>query len=116
MTMINEKFVNATEQSLLIGISFPRFTSWTVDTLRYARENGIRTASITSDETAPLALYSDIVISAPWHPISFIDSFTAPMSVVNCIILATAQIMGPEATEKLEKLERMWKENQVYVE
>jgi DNA-binding MurR/RpiR family transcriptional regulator len=59
---------------------------------------------------------SDVVISVPWKPLSFIDSFTAPMSVINCLLLNTARIMGPSVQEKLAKLERMWKENQVYAD
>lgn len=116
MTLANEKFVNATDKSLVIGISFPRYTRWTVETLRFAKESGIQTASITSDYSGPLAMYSDTVITVPWKPLSFIDSFTAPMSIVNCVILATAKVMGPEAHDKLKKLEKMWEDNNVYAE
>lgn len=114
MTLANEKFVNATDKSLVIGISFPRYTRWTVETLRFAKESGIQTASITSDYSGPLAMYSDTIITVPWKPLSFIDSFTAPMSILNCIILATAKVMGPEAHDKLKKLEKMWENNDVY--
>lgn len=114
MTLANEKFVNATNRSLVIGISFPRYTRWTVETLKFAKELDIKTASITSDFLGPLAKYSDIVITVPWKALSFIDSLTSPMSVINCIILTTARVLGTEATDKLKKLEQLWEENSVY--
>jgi DNA-binding MurR/RpiR family transcriptional regulator len=115
-TLANELFVNATEKSLAIGISFPRYTRWTVETLEFAKKTGMHTAAICSGYDSPLADVSDVVISVPWKPLSFIDSFTAPMSVINCLLLNTAMIMGPSVQEKLAKLERMWKENQVYAD
>jgi len=115
-TLANELFVNATEKSLAIGISFPRYTRWTVETLEFAKKTGMHTAAICSGHDSPLADVSDVVVSVPWKPLSFIDSFTAPMSVINCLLLNTARIMGPSVQEKLAKLERMWKENQVYAD
>jgi len=115
-TLANELFVNATEKSLAIGISFPRYTRWTVETLGFAKASGMRTAAICSGHDSPLADVSDVVVSVPWKPLSFIDSFTAPMSVMNCLLLNTARIMGPSVQEKLAKLEKMWKENGVYAD
>ncbi|MDN5336875.1 MAG: hypothetical protein PWR02_1901 [Synergistales bacterium] len=115
-TLANELFVNATEKSLAIGISFPRYTRWTVETLEFAKKTGMHTAAICSGHDSPLADVSDVVVSVPWKPLSFIDSFTAPMSVINCLLLNTARIKGPAVQEKLEKLEMMWKENEVYAD
>jgi len=115
-TLANELFVNATEKSLAIGISFPRYTRWTVETLEFAKKTGMHTAAICSGHDSPLADVSDVVVSVPWKPLSFIDSFTAPMSVINCLLLNTARIKGPSVQEKLEKLEMMWKENEVYAD
>ncbi len=115
-TLANELFVNATERSLAIGISFPRYTRWTVETLGFAKKTGMNTVAICSGYDSPMADVSDVLISVPWKPLSFIDSFTAPMSVINCLLLNTARIMGPSVQEKLAKLEMMWKENEVYAD
>ncbi len=117
ITFSNEAFVNATPKSLTIGISFPRYTRWTVEALRNAKKQGLVTAAISSDYTGPLAEWSDIVVTAPWNPLSFIDSFTAPMSLINGVILYVAQSLGEDTVhEKLEKLEKLWLENNVYAE
>jgi DNA-binding MurR/RpiR family transcriptional regulator len=87
-----------------------------VETLGFAKTSGMRTAAICSGHDSPLADVSDVDVSVPWKPLSFIDSFTAPMSVMNCLLLNTARIMGPSVQEKLAKLEKMWKENGVYAD
>ena len=46
--------------------------------------------------------------------ISFIDSFAAPMSLLNCLILSTAEHLGEKKTEILERLEEQWKKEGIY--
>ena len=110
-----EKVTNASSKGLVIGSSFPRYTSWNLEILRYSYQAGIPTASITNDFSSPLATWSDVVLTVPWKPLSFIDSFTAPMSVVNCLILASAKQLGDAVPERLEKLEEVWSRNRAYV-
>jgi DNA-binding MurR/RpiR family transcriptional regulator len=110
-----EKVANASRKSLVIGISFPRYTSWTLEILRFSSQSGMHTASITNDFSSPLATWSEVVVTVPWKPLSFIDSVTAPMSVINCVILAAAKQLGEPVTEKLERLEQIWSRNRTYV-
>jgi len=111
-----EKMTVAGEKTLVIGISFPRYTTWTVEMLEYAKKRNLKVAAITNDYSSPLASPSDLVITAPWNPLSFIDSFTAPLCVINCVILAAALTLGEEARNKLAKLEEVWKRKAVYRE
>jgi len=109
-----EKITRADEKTLVIGISFPRYTTWTVNMLKYAKKRKLKVAAITNDYSSPLARSSELVITAPWNPLSFIDSFTAPISIINCIILAAARTLGDGVRDKLAKLEEIWKETGVY--
>ncbi|MDN5318859.1 MAG: hypothetical protein PWR00_822 [Thermovirga sp.] len=109
-----EKVTNADKETLVIGISFPRYTTWTVNILKYAQKRKLKVAAITNDYSSPLALSSELVITAPWNPLSFIDSFTAPISIINCVILAAARAIDEDMREKLAELEEIWKETNVY--
>jgi DNA-binding MurR/RpiR family transcriptional regulator len=109
-----EKITGAGRKTLVIGISFPRYATWTVQMLRYARKKGLKVTAVTNDYSSPLAVPSELVVTVPWNPLSFIDSFTAPVSVINCIILAAARTLGDDARKKLAELEELWKENGVY--
>ena len=110
-----EMLANAPKRSVVLGISFPRYSAWTVRVLRTARELGLTTASVTNDSTSPLAALSDYVVAVPYEPVSFIDSFAAPMSVLNCLILSVAQQLGDGVTEKLAMLEKRWSDEEVYM-
>jgi DNA-binding MurR/RpiR family transcriptional regulator len=109
-----EMLSNAPGNSLVLGISFPRYSSWTIKVLDMAAGLGLTTASVTNDLASPLATRSNYVLAVPYKPVSFIDSFAAPMSVLNCLILSVAQALGDCVTEKLEMLETRWKEDEVY--
>ncbi len=108
-----EMLANAPSGSIVLGISFPRYSSWTVQVLETAAKLGLTTAAVTDNLTSPLA-QQNYVLSVPYKPVSFIDSFAAPMSVLNCLILSVAQHLGEDVTEKLGMLERRWREDEVY--
>lgn len=109
-----ELLVNAPKQSVVVGISFPRYSTWTVNVLCHAKENDLQTVAITDEYTSPLATYALHVVAIPYTPISFIDSFAAPISTLNCIILSIAQELGDKVSSRLEILERYWKANHLY--
>ena len=111
-----EMLANAPKKSLVLGISFPRYSTWTVQVLETASELGLVTACLTNDLASPLAVLSEYVLDVPYKPISFIDSFAAPMSVLNCLILSVAQQLGDDVTKKLGILEKRWREDDVYTQ
>lgn len=108
-----EMLANAPSGSIVLGISFPRYSSWTVQVLETAAKLGLTTAAVTDNLASPLAR-QNYVLAVPYKPVSFIDSFAAPMSVLNCLILSVAQHLGENVTEKLGMLERCWREDEVY--
>lgn len=109
-----ETLFNAPHESLVVGISFPRYSSWTLRVLEDAKTLGLHTAAITDSPGSPLAMRSTYVVTVPYRPVSFIDSFAAPLSVINCLVLSVSSHLGEEAAEKLEALEEYWSRNRVY--
>lgn len=111
-----ETLNNAPQESLVVGISFPRYTHWTVNVLRHAHERGLTIATLTSNLGSPLSDFSKYTLAVPYRLVSFIDSFAIPMSVVNCLILSAFRACGKEAREKLESLEKIWKKQGIYAD
>ncbi|MDI9370167.1 MAG: MurR/RpiR family transcriptional regulator [Synergistota bacterium] len=111
-----EMLLNSPRDGLVLGISFPRYSAWTVKVLETASKLGLTTASITDDMASPLAVRSKYTVAVPYRPVSFIDSFAAPMSVLNCLILSVAQRLGDDVTRKLSMLEKRWEEEEVYIQ
>ncbi len=102
-------------EDLTIGISFPRYTKLTIDILEYAKENGARVGAITDSLVSPLARNADWVLPVHSRLDSFIESFTAAMSLVNAL-LTELSIQNPEETMKaLKERELLWQKKEIYV-
>ncbi|HPZ75946.1 MAG TPA: MurR/RpiR family transcriptional regulator [Thermosynergistes sp.] len=110
-----ERITQGTSETLFVGVSFPRYTRLTVEALEAARAKGLSTAAITDSSVSPLAAYAQIVLAISSKPISFIDSFSAPMSVLNALILCVVEKCKDHAEERLEELEHIWRERKIYL-
>ncbi len=100
---------------LVIGISFPRYTSVTVEILEYARRQRTRVGAITDSPLSPLARHAHWVLTAECRLDSFIESFTAATSLVNALLTAIS-IQKPGKTLRiLREREALWEEKGVYV-
>jgi DNA-binding MurR/RpiR family transcriptional regulator len=100
---------------LVIGISLPRYTKLTVDILEYAKENGVRVGAITDSLVSPLARNADWVLVVHSKLDSFIESFTASISLVNAL-LTVLSVQNPKETMKaLKERELLWQKKDIYV-
>lgn len=102
-------------EDLVIGISLPRYTKLTIDVLEYAKENGARVGAITDSLISPLARSADWVLPVHSRLDSFIESFTAAMSLVNAL-LTELSVQDPVETMKaLKEREVLWQKKEIYV-
>ncbi|MBM4350533.1 MAG: MurR/RpiR family transcriptional regulator [Deltaproteobacteria bacterium] len=99
---------------LVIGISFPRYTRQTVEVLRFAKERGVNTLAITDSLISPLAQYADHVLTAHYQMDSFVESFTAPLSLINAIVTALGVCSKKSTMKSLKGLEEIWERQQIY--
>jgi DNA-binding MurR/RpiR family transcriptional regulator len=99
---------------VVLGISFPRYTKETVELLRWAKNRGMPTLAITDSPISPLAQYADHVLTARYRMDSFIESFTAPLSLINAIVTALGLQNRNRTLASLKKLEEIWKRRGVY--
>jgi DNA-binding MurR/RpiR family transcriptional regulator len=107
--LIFEELINAGPEDLVIGISISRYTRQTVEGLKLVREKGVQTLAITDSHTSPLARYGQYVLVAHCTMTSFIDSFVAPLSLVNALITAVGS-QNERSEEVLAQLEDVWEE------
>lgn len=106
--------VSAPANSLIVGISFPRYTRLTVGCVRQAREMGLRTASITDSHASPLAEIADISVTAPCAHVAYIDSLMIPLGMANAILLEVTNQLGQAALDRLRELETVWASGSIY--
>lgn len=106
--------VSAPKNSIVIGISFPRYTRLTLKYMRAAVSTGLRTAAITDVASSPLAQTAGMSVLAPCVHVAHIDSLMIPLGVANSILVEVADHLGPKAMKRLSALEKAWEENDVY--
>ena len=103
------------EGDLLIGISFPRYASRSIEAMNFARKQGASLIAITDGPLSPLHSTADICLMAKSDMSSFVDSFAAPLSLINALIVALGQRRRTEVSEYFNKMEKIWAEYDVYL-
>ena len=103
------------EGDLLIGISFPRYASRSIEAMDFARKQGASLIAITDGPLSPLHSTADICLMAKSDMSSFVDSFAAPLSLINALLVALGQRRRTEVSEYFNKMERIWAEYDVYL-
>jgi DNA-binding MurR/RpiR family transcriptional regulator len=91
-----------TKKDLLIPITFGRGLRETVEAAQRAKERNVPTYGITDSNKSPLAKICDDYILASTARSSFLDSYVAPIAVINAILVACAHIKPKRALEWLE--------------
>lgn len=111
---IYEQIIRIGEGDLFIGISFPRYSSHTVDAMEFAKKMGAQTAAITDCSASPLDGIAEVCLHAKSDMVSFLDSLVAPMSLINAIIVAVGVRNKKQISGTFERLEKIWSEYDVY--
>ena len=109
-----EQIMNIGPDDVLIAISFPRYSKRIINAVEYASSTGADVISITDSGQSPIAAGADQLLLARSDMVSFVDSLVAPLSILNAVIVAVARKKPDEVRERLEKLEHIWDEYDVY--
>lgn len=109
-----ENLFRVGEGDLVIGISFPRYSKRTLRGLRFAVDKKASVISITDSPSSPIADLGCFTLYAPAETSSFIDSFVAPLSLINALIIAVGMQKKEELTQTFEQLEEIWEEYDTY--
>ena len=112
---IFEQISRIDESDLLIGISFPRYSSRTLEAIQFARARGACVVGITDGPMSPLYETSSVCLTARTDMASFVDSMAAPLAVINAMIVAIGLRHQEELSEHFRLMEGIWEEYKVYV-
>ena len=101
---------------MLIGISFPRYSARTVEVMRFARHCGAQVVAVTDGPMSPLCEVADACLTARTDMASFVDSLSAPISVINALLVSLSLHRKDALSEHFRRLEDIWKSYRVYLE
>lgn len=109
-----EKMVHVGPEDVVVGISFPNYSVRTLRAMEFANERRARLIAITDSVYSPLILYSSCNLFAKSDLISIVDSMTAPMSLINALIVQMCEKYKKTLDEKLKVLGDAWDNYQSY--
>ncbi|EZH66958.1 RpiR family transcriptional regulator [Bacillaceae bacterium JMAK1] len=105
---VSEHLIDIKEDDLVIAFGFSRYTKRTVEVLKSVKQKNAKTLVITDHMLSPLVPYGDRKLLAATEINSFIDSFSAPQSIVSALITAVTRSQHEKVEKRLESLEELW--------
>ncbi|RKL67772.1 RpiR family transcriptional regulator [Salipaludibacillus neizhouensis] len=111
---VSEHLLDISKDDLVIGLGFSRYTKRTVEVLKYVKQRDAKIVVITDHLLSPLVPYADYKIVAATEINSFIDSFSAPMSIASALITALTRSEHKKVEKRLKELEGLWETFDVF--
>jgi len=112
--LFQEELVFAGPESVVVGISFPRYTAAVVHDFRQAKVRGVRTVAVTDSELSPRGEHADHRLLAPCQAVSYVDAFAAAIGLLCAIATEVSVASEEKLVERLAALEDLWKENDLF--
>ena len=109
-----EQLIRISEEDVIIGISFPRYSVRTLKAMEFASNRKAKVITLTDSVHSPKNLYSSCNLIARSDMASIVDSLVAPLSVINALVVALCLKKQQDVVSTLETLEEIWGEYQVY--
>ena len=108
------QLMHATKEDVVIGIGFPRYSSQTVEGLKFAKSVGANVVTITDNKMSPLYEIADTCILTKSDMNSFVDSLVAPLSIINALIIMLGLRKKDTLIENFSMMENIWREKNIY--
>ena len=111
---IYEQIFRIKSDDVCVGISYPRYSVRTVKAMEFAKTTGATVIGITDSKISPLVDIADISLYAKSDMVAFLDSLTAPLSLINALVAAVGVRAKDSLFDTFKQLEAIWAENEVY--
>ena len=109
-----ESVLDITEQDCLFLYSFPRYSEINRTLMEIARGNGAKVILMTDRRTSPLASRADVVLIAQVAGLGFTNSYVAPLSLSEVILLAVSGRQDVTRTERFNRIDRFMEQEKLY--
>ena len=109
-----EQIMPITANDVIIGISFPRYSQRTINSMEYAKKKGAKVIAITDKDNTAMTEYADVKLLAKSSMASFVDSLAAPLSLINALLVTLGMHRREHILSSFEALEDLWSRYRVY--
>ncbi|MEL7608173.1 MAG: MurR/RpiR family transcriptional regulator [Bacillota bacterium] len=110
-----EQMIRIGPKDVCVGISFPRYSTRTLDAMSFAKNHSASIIALTDGHASPLAQMADFALIARSDMASFADSLVAPLSLINAVLVAAGLRCKDEISDRFDQLESIWGMQRVYL-
>ena len=100
---------------LVIGINFENYSRSTVEVFSYLKSKGSRTIAITDNMLSPIVPYADVSLTAISKGVTSLDSFAAPISLINALVVSIKEQKKECFINNVELLEETYKKFDIFI-
>lgn len=112
---IPKQISEVSNEDVIVGISFEKYARSTVEIYTHVKRKGATTIAITDSMLSPLVPYSDVTLTAKSKGVTFIESFAAPLSLINALIVCIEKEKKDFFNSNVELLEEAWKKFDLFI-
>jgi len=112
---IPEQVLSIGKGDVLVALSFRRFTRDVVNIVEKIKRKKVYIIAITNSHLSPIAQLADMSLVVETEIPTYIESYTAPMSLLNALITAIALKKKKQALPALTKLETEFEAFETYI-
>jgi len=109
-----EQLYDLKDNDLVVGLSFARYTKATLDIVTHVKKREVPIIAITDSLLSPITQLATISLIASSKMPSFLDSFVAPLSIINALITYLGKQQTEPINKRLKDLEQMWDEHSIF--
>ena len=111
---IYEQMIHIGPGDVLLGISFPRYSTMVIHAVQMAHDRGADVIAITDSQMSPLYKAAAVSLLVRCDAISFVDSMAAPLSLLNALILEVGRRKPREISATFGEMEQLWTQYSIF--
>lgn len=108
------QLAEAGSDDVAVVIDFPRYESAIITAATELAAAGVTLIAITDGPFSPLASLADTWLGIDVEAVGPFDSVAPVVAVVELLIAEIARLLRDQATERLDRIERLWAEDRVF--
>ncbi len=113
-SMIYDHLCSFEKDCLIIALGFRRYPNELIDVLKYCKSRDFKIFAVTDSIVSPVAALSDVIQVVEYEGESFVDTFAAPICLINSLIAEAAMKDKKKTLGMLNKLEKIAAEKKIY--
>ncbi len=113
-TMVYDHLCSLEKDCLVIALGFRRYPNELIETLKYCKSRDFKIFAVTDSIVSPVAALSDLIQVVEYEGESFVDTFAAPICLINGLIAEAAMKDKKKSLGMLNRLEKIAEEKKIY--